>query len=44
MIDHIGQLIPDPKNARAHTPRNVGMIEHALNEVGAARSSSLRRS
>lgn len=37
-IVHIGQLTSDPKNARAHTPRNVGMIEAALGEVGAARS------
>ena len=37
-IIHIGQLIPDPQNARRHTPRNVGMIESALHEVGAARS------
>lgn len=34
----LGDLTPDPKNARRHTPRNVGMIEAALNEVGAARS------
>lgn len=34
----IGDLQPDPKNARKHNPRNVGMIEAALNEVGAARS------
>ncbi|OQC57678.1 MAG: DNA methylase [Verrucomicrobia bacterium ADurb.Bin018] len=37
-IDHIGQLKPDPRNARKHNPRNVGMIEKALGEVGAARS------
>ena len=37
-IEHIGQLTPDPKNARAHNPRNVGMIVDALHEVGAARS------
>lgn len=37
-IDHIGQLIPDPKNARRHNPRNIGMLEDALHEVGAARS------
>lgn len=35
---HIGQLTPDPRNARKHTPRNVGMVESALREVGAARS------
>lgn len=37
-ISHIGQLTPDPKNARKHGPRNLGTIERALNEVGAARS------
>lgn len=37
-ITHIGQLTQDPKNARSHTARGVGMIEEALNEVGAARS------
>lgn len=34
----LADLRPDPKNARKHTPRNVGMIEAALREVGAARS------
>lgn len=40
MTDNItlANLISDPKNARKHTPRNVGMIERALHEVGAARS------
>jgi len=40
MSEHttLGDLTPDPKNARRHTPRNVGMIEQALGEVGAARS------
>lgn len=37
-IQHIKDLTHDPKNARAHTVRNVGMLEQALNEVGAARS------
>lgn len=37
-IEHLSDLTPDPRNARAHNPRNVGMIESALNEVGAARS------
>jgi len=37
-IDHIRDLKPDPRNARRHTPRNVGMIASAMNEVGAARS------
>jgi ParB-like chromosome segregation protein Spo0J len=37
-ITHIKDLTPDPANARRHTARNVGMLEKALNEVGAARS------
>lgn len=37
-VQHIRDLAPDPRNARRHTPRNVGMIEAALREVGAARS------
>jgi ParB-like chromosome segregation protein Spo0J len=35
---HIGILTHDPRNARKHTPRNVGTIVSALHEVGAARS------
>jgi len=35
---HIGDLRPDPRNARKHSPRNVGTIVDALHEVGAARS------
>jgi DNA modification methylase len=31
-------LLPDPRNARRHTDRNVGLIVDALREVGAARS------
>ena len=38
MGEHIGDLTPDPKNARRHNPQNVGMIASALQEVGAARS------
>lgn len=37
-ITHLRDLTADPKNARAHNPRNVGLIETALGEVGAARS------
>jgi hypothetical protein len=37
-ITHLRDLTPDPANARAHTPRNVGLIQDALQEVGAARS------
>lgn len=35
---HIKDLIPDPRNARKHGPRNVGTIADALREVGFARS------
>lgn len=35
---HIASLTPDPKNARVHNPRNIGLIVEALHEVGAARS------
>jgi hypothetical protein len=35
---HIKDLTHDPRNARKHTPRNVGDIVSALQEVGAARS------
>lgn len=34
----IADLKPDERNPRKHNPRNIGMIERALNEVGAARS------
>jgi DNA modification methylase len=37
-VSHIGQLKSDPKNARKHNPRNIGMIVDSLHEVGAARS------
>ena len=37
-VRHIGQLTPDPKNARQHNPRNIGMIVDSLQKVGAARS------
>ena len=35
---HLGDLKSDPRNARRHTPRNVGLIEDALHEVGTGRS------
>lgn len=37
---HISEYRPQPEgeNARAHTPRNIGMIVDAIQEVGAARS------
>jgi DNA modification methylase len=34
----IASLLPDPRNARRHTDRNVDLIIDALREVGAARS------
>jgi len=37
-ILHLRDLKPDPRNARKHSPRNIGVIETALGEVGAARS------
>ena len=37
-IQTIEDLTPDPRNARRHTPRNIGVIERSLNDVGAARS------
>jgi ParB-like chromosome segregation protein Spo0J len=37
-IAHVKDLKAPAKNARAHTPRNVGMIADAMREVGAARS------
>jgi DNA modification methylase len=37
-IATIGDLTPDPRNARKHTPRNVSSIVDALHKVGAARS------
>ena len=35
---HIGDLKPDPANARQRTPRGHGMIVESLQTVGAARS------
>lgn len=37
-MNHIGDLKHDPRNARKHNPRNVGVIVRSLGEVGAARS------
>lgn len=37
-IATLADLTPDPHNTRVHNPRNVGMIERALGDVGAARS------
>jgi len=37
-IKTIADLKFDPQNARKHNPRNIGMIEKAIGEVGLARS------
>lgn len=34
----LSDLTQDPKNARKHSSRNIGMIEASLRQVGAARS------
>jgi hypothetical protein len=40
----LGDLKPDPQNARKHTPQNVAMVVDALQEVGQpALSSSMKR-
>lgn len=38
MSETLEDLVADPRNARKHTPKNIGMLEDALREVGAARS------
>lgn len=35
---NLGDLKPDPRNARKHSPRNIGAIADSLHKVGAARS------
>jgi ParB-like chromosome segregation protein Spo0J len=37
-IKTIADLRPDPKNARKHGERNIGMLERSLEQHGAARS------
>ncbi len=37
-ITHIGELTPDPRNVRRHSPRNLGAVVNSLHKVGAARS------
>jgi hypothetical protein len=37
-INSIADLKPDKRNARKHNPRNIGMIESSLQELGAGRS------
>jgi len=34
----LSELKPDKKNARAHNPRNIGMITDAIQEIGVSRS------
>src|SRR6185436_11177589 len=34
----VGALVPDPRNARKHNQRNIGMIADSLQKLGAARS------
>lgn len=38
VVSSIGDLVPDPKNARRHNPRNIALIGDSLQNVGAARS------
>lgn len=40
---HIGDLKPDPRNARKHTPRNHGMIADSIQRDGFGRSVLLAR-
>jgi hypothetical protein len=37
-VNHLASLTPDPRNARAHSERNLELIALSLQEVGAARS------
>jgi ParB family chromosome partitioning protein len=34
----LGDLTPDPQNARKHNPRNIGQVQASLQKYGAARS------
>jgi hypothetical protein len=34
----VADLIPDPDNAREHTPRNIGMLVDSLQQLGSGRS------
>lgn len=40
---HIGDLKPDPQNARVHNPRNVGQIERSIESDGFGRPGLLAR-
>lgn len=35
---HISDLTPDPRNARKHSPRNLGVIERSISTEGFGRS------
>ncbi len=37
-VTALSSLVPDPRNARKHSERNLAQIEQSLREVGAARS------
>jgi ParB family chromosome partitioning protein len=37
-VTTLSDLTPDPKNARAHNPRNIGQVQNSLQRYGAARS------
>ena len=37
-MNTLSELKPDKRNIRKHTPRNIALVERALQEVGAARS------
>jgi DNA modification methylase len=37
-VSTLSDLTPDPQNARAHNPRNIGQVQDSLQKYGAARS------
>jgi hypothetical protein len=39
-MKHIGDLTPDPRNARKHGERNIGQIERSLEAYGAATTTT----
>lgn len=40
-MSHLRELKHDPRNARSHNPRNIGMIAHSLQTYGPARSIAI---
>jgi hypothetical protein len=38
VLEHVSDLKPDPRNARRHTSRNVGMIQDSIQRNGFGRS------